>query len=217
MIFINNIITMDINFIKNHFQNLPSFRKQSIFRIVSDLKPTLEMLSYTSTLNANQKNKLLIKYSLLLEMGICDVVLYKNQDDKLFGKLIDSNFLSYYNYYLSKTLDMINLNSSISLNNKDTINKLLYDLFNNNISCMDFIGFNEEEFCREEVDKIILDIDFNKKNITKPLLLNTCSNIYSCFNCKSKNVLTEQIQTKAADEATTTVIRCLDCGRDKMC
>lgn len=39
------------------------------------------------------------------------------------------------------------------------------------------------------------------------------TNIYTCPRCKGKNCQSHIIQTRASDEALTTIINCLDCGQ----
>lgn len=46
----------------------------------------------------------------------------------------------------------------------------------------------------------------------RPQDLNVVEGIFQCRKCKSKRVISAQVQTRSADEGSTNIMRCAECG-----
>ena len=146
-----------------------------------------------------------------LEKGIYNKTIKYSTEKKII-KRWDNKFFK--KMYLAKVISLYsNFDSNSYINNKRFIDRLKNNEFNAyNIAYMDSLQIYPEKWKhiydeKEKREKYLYEID---KGMIIP-------GTFICGRCKSDEPTYYQLQTRGADEATTTFVTCLNCGNRWKC
>ncbi len=131
------------------------------------------------------------------------------------GQLVEMSIFEYSTIYILNGHYKFDLFYSIYNNKSEMFKKMfmrnpdIINKINNNLINPKFIAFIPNQTLYPEIwDKLVKKQEQieNKKNEIHT------TDIYTCPHCKQKKCVSHIIQTRASDEALTTIIECLNCG-----
>jgi DNA-directed RNA polymerase subunit M/transcription elongation factor TFIIS len=165
------------------------------------------LLLIAGILEKNKKFKLKhkqIQSSIIINIELsCYNQTITKADELLIYQSWDNDKFTYL-YYLNCNKITKNLDIESEVNSSYLINKILQNSINiNNIASM-----TSEELCPNKSQNIKDTINKRNNQEIKP----KTSTLYTCKNCKRKEVSIHQIQIKALDEGTNLSLTCQFCN-----
>lgn len=163
--------------------------RRSILLLLADILET-----YTEDLPFDKKSNIIIS----IEKSVYNKVVNKNQ----YKKIWCPSFEYQYRLYVNKITKNLDTTSEVKSN------YLIDKIINDEIDIDNISDLNSDALCPEKNDLFIkrLHTRLNQKINTKT------SSLYTCKNCKKKEVIIKEIQIRRIDEATSVSATCVFCN-----
>lgn len=154
----------------------------------------------TKNLSKNEKDNIIYQ----IELSCYNTTL-KKCDELMYIKSWDEQNFNYLYHVIS-----CRVTKNLDINSEVKSNYLISQVKNKNIKLQNIALMSSDELCPEKSEKIKEKIQHR----TKQKIIYKKSHIYTCKNCKHKEVTVETVQIRALDEGSNYSLTCTFCNNN---
>ena len=170
-------------------------------------EPAVFRTNIRERINQYLKNDI---WSINLEKGIFNYAIGEARKRKVVRKWDSSNFVLLYVNKVRSIIDNINPESHVC--NKGLLSKIKSSA----VPIHKLASMNPRDLYPEHWQELVA-AKINRDNHLYDEDLASATDEFKCYKCKTRKCTYYQLQTRAADDAMTTFVTCLKCGKHWKC